>query len=291
MVSAESDVYITVGMEKRCQSPLQGKSNKTHRPALSSANKVELKPYAPCHWLAATLESSFQCFALKLCTVIVSTSKPSTAPSTKPLHHSLSMRFTVAFLSSSNLAPHVFLTSSNQLQQNLRRSVLPCLSESRVCLVLHSSLTTFKNLKIFKAFQIKSTVRLVGHTNSARHFSSVTSSNQVTACVVCRQFIPITLSVCLLPSLTTEVSVLYDTVGTNILSHVSLFTPDLNSWYYTSFSWHKRVSVSHPFCFHIFSRTPIPIEINTKIIEQVQDSNGITIPRNFQRGRNPSSFY
>ena len=39
MLSAESYLYIMVGMEKLWHSPLQGKSNKTHRPASSSANK------------------------------------------------------------------------------------------------------------------------------------------------------------------------------------------------------------------------------------------------------------
>ena len=43
MGEAESDVYITVGMEKWSNSPLQGKSNKTHRPALSSANLINEK--------------------------------------------------------------------------------------------------------------------------------------------------------------------------------------------------------------------------------------------------------
>jgi len=42
MILAESDVYITVGMEKPCNSPLQGKSSKTRIPALSS---VTNQPY------------------------------------------------------------------------------------------------------------------------------------------------------------------------------------------------------------------------------------------------------
>ena len=40
VLSAESDVYIAVDMEKRCHSPLQGKSNKTYKPTLSSAKNI-----------------------------------------------------------------------------------------------------------------------------------------------------------------------------------------------------------------------------------------------------------